>query len=190
MMETLTITNESLITGEALFEMGDIGRCELIEGRIVKMSPTGAVHGELSSELDFLLRTFVKKNRDAGKVFVGETGVYIKQNPDTIRAADVIFISVERWKRCNPDRAFLDVAPELVVEIVSPTDRWQDIREKILDYFSIEVTWVWIVEPKKRAILVFTSPTAFLEYNTGDMLKGEGPLQGFELDVANYFSCL
>ena len=188
-METLTIAKETLITGEALFAMGDIGRCELIEGRIVKMSPTGTEHGKLELRLGHILADFIDET-NSGEVLSGETGIYIKQNPDTIRGADLLFISNERWKKRNTARAFLDVAPELVVEIVSPTDRWQDIREKIRDYFSIDVTWVWIVEPKKRAILVFTSPTAFREYNPGDTLKGEGALKGFELGVTEYFSCL
>jgi len=173
-----------LVTGEDLLAMGDIGPCELIDGRIVPMSPTGDEHGILESEVGRRLGNFVA-DRKLGWVMVGEVGIYIRRNPDRVRGADVVFISKKRLPM--PRGKFLAVAPELVVEVMSPDDRRQDVREKVEEYFSIGVQWVWVVEPANRAVLVFRSPTEMQKFEEGDMLHGEGVLEGFELPVASLF---
>ena len=174
-----------LITGEDLLAMGDIGPWELIDGRIVAMSPTGDEHGTIEFNLGSELRAFVRQN-NLGRVTGGEVGIYIRRRPDTIRAADVVFVSAERLAR--PVKGFLDVAPELVVEIMSPSDRWQDIRSKLDDYFSIGVERIWIVEPDRHTVLVYRSSTDLREFGEDDVLKGEGVLEGFELPVADLFA--
>ncbi len=74
------------------------------------------------------------------------------------------------------------------MEIISPTDRWQDLRKKIEEYFAIGINWVWIVEPPTRSILVFTASTEFTQYDEAQTLKGEGILKGFELKVSELFA--
>lgn len=174
-----------LITGEDLLAMGDIGRCELIDGRIVRMSPTGGEHGIVETKLGRHLDTFVEAQK-LGRVMVGEVGIYIRRNPDRVRGADVAFISNERL----PERpkGYLEVAPDLVVEIMSPADRWQEVREKLDEYFSIGVRWVWIVEPENRAVLVYRSSTEMQVFGEEDILKGEGVLEGLEMPVASLFA--
>src|SRR5688500_6568497 len=115
-------TETSLITGEELLAMGDIGPCELIDGRIVPMSPTGGSHGIIESRLGSTLSVFVSQHH-LGWVLTGEVGVYIRRNPDRVRGADLVFLSRERWPE-GPPEGFLDGAPDLVVEIMPPNDRW------------------------------------------------------------------
>jgi Uma2 family endonuclease len=180
-------TNETkLISGEELWEMGDIGPCELVEGRIVLMSPTGAEHGAIESELVYQLKSFVRP-RKLGRVVTGEVGIYIRRSPDTIRAADVAFFSAEQLLSGLP-KSYVDIAPVLVIEIVSPNDNWKDIRAKLRDYFSIGVRRVWVVEPDTHTVLVFRSATEFVELNERDLLRGEDALEGFELPVAAIFA--
>ncbi len=174
-----------LITGEDLLALGDIGPSELIDGRIAPMVPTGSEHGWFELYLAHSLNLYVLR-RKLGWVLTGEPGIYIRRNPDTIRAADVVFVSKNRVSRLP--RGFLEVAPELVVEIMSPSDRWQDIRSKLDDYFSIGVERVWIVEPERRTVLVYRSSTDLREFGEDDVLKGEGVLEGFELPVADLFA--
>ena len=85
---------EKLITGRELLEMGDIGPCELIDGRIVPMSPTGFEHANIEANLAFELKRFVRE-RDLGTVIVGEAGIYTRWDPDRVRAANVAFVSHE-----------------------------------------------------------------------------------------------
>jgi Uma2 family endonuclease len=102
-----------------------------------------------------------------------------------VRGADIAFVSGRRLPVLP--RGFLAVAPELVVEIMSPDDRWQDVREKLADYFSIGVERVWIVDPQNRKVVVFSSPTDAEEYGQADTLRGEGILSDFAIEVAELF---
>ena len=174
-----------LITGEELLDMGDIGPYELIDGRIVPMAPTGGEHGLVEFNLGGELRSFVRQHQ-LGWVMGGEVGIYTRRNPDSVRGADVVFISKERM----PDRpkGFLEIAPDLVVEVISPNDRWQDIQQKIEEYFAIGVHWVWVVEPDNRAVRIYRSATDIHKLTEDDTLMGEGPLAGFTLPVAEIFA--
>lgn len=173
-----------LITGEELLAMGDVGPCELIDGRIVPMAPAGGEHGTVESELDWHLQSFIR-DRKLGWVMVGEVGIYTRRDPDRVRGADVVFISKDRLPA--PPKGFLEVAPELVVEVISPGDRWQNIRDKLEEYFAIGVERVWIVEPASRTVLIYRSPTEVQKLDEEDTLKGEGVLEGFTLPVADLF---
>ncbi len=175
---------EKLITGDELLRMGDIGPCELIDGRIIHMTPTGEEHGMIESNLVHDLRAFARQHK-RGRVSSGEVGIYIRRKPDRIRAADVAFVSAGRLTGLS--KGFLDVAPELVVEIMSPDDRWQAMREKLADYFSIGVERVWVVEPQSRKVLVYSSTTQVAELDEDDTLRGEGALEGFAMPVADLF---
>ena len=181
-----TISTEILLTGEDLLQKGDIGPCELIDGRIVPMSPTGWLHGRIEIRLGMALERFVQQWQ-LGWVVVGEVGIYIRRNPDTVRAADVAFLSRKRVSK-EPSGGFLEVVPELIVEIGSPSDRWQELRQKVEEYFRSGVEQVWIVEPENRAVLVYTSPTKKKKFASGEQLIGEGALEGFVLDVADLFA--
>lgn len=176
---------EKLVTGDELLAMGDIGRAELIDGRVFYMPPTSGGHGYHELEIGALLRNFVRP-RKLGWVLTGEVGIYIRRNPDTIRAADVAFVSRKQMAE-RPQRGYLNIAPELVVEVISPSDLWDEIRQKIQDYFSIGVERVWICEPEQRDVLVFCSPQEFQTVGLNDVLKGAGLLEGFELRIADLF---
>jgi Uma2 family endonuclease len=114
-------------------------------------------------------------------------GIYTRRNPDRVRGADIAFLSRERCPG-RPPRGFLDIAPELVVEIMSPSDRWQEVRQTLAEYFAIGVHWVWIVEPDNRTVLVYRSATDLRQYGPEDTLVGEGMLAGFTLVVAELFA--
>lgn len=185
MIASSPAVGQKLITGEELLAMGDIESTELIDGRIVYLSPTSGGHGYEELEVGALLRSFVRP-RKLGWVLTGEVGIYVRRNPDRIRAADVAFVSRQRMST-RPKQGFLTIAPELVVEIVSPGDLWEDLQQKIEDYFSIGVERLWIVEPDKKDVLVYRSTTDLAQVRTGETLRGEGILDGFQLSVAELF---
>ena len=176
---------DHLLTGEEFFDLGDIGPCELVDGTIVTMTPTGAAHGKIEVRLARLLDEYVEKS-GIGWVLSGEVGIITKRNPDRVRGADVAFISREQATDI-PD-GFLTIAPELVMEIVSPNDRWKDIRDKIEEYFAVGVKQVWIVEPQSRQILVYTSPTEAIRYRAGEKLPAAHGLSGLEIAVDRVFA--
>jgi Uma2 family endonuclease len=185
-VQTAQPQTETLLTGEELLAMGDIGPCELIEGRLVKMSPTGDPHGGYESNFDEYLKAFIRKHR-LGKLRVGEVGIYIRRNPDTVRAADVIFISNERYAKRQRKEGYLEVAPELVVEIMSPDDRWIDVTAKLRDYFSIGVKLVWVADPADRTVYAYRSMTEVRAFSSADTLTSDDILPGFSVPVAALF---
>ncbi len=145
------------ITGEDLARLGDIGPSELIKGEIVYMSPTGFWHGSVESRISRIVGNFVSA-KALGEVFSGEVGIYTQRNPDTIRAADVGFVSRGRLAQVK-SKSYLDVAPELVVEILSPDDRWSDLTDKLDEYFAIGVNLIWVVDPRRKQVYVYRSVT-------------------------------
>jgi Uma2 family endonuclease len=186
MRKGATQTATALISGEELLAMGDIGPCELIDGRIVPMSPTGGEHGLIELHLGSALNLFVQQQQQ-GWVMTGEVGIYTRRNPDRVRGADIVFLSRERWPD-GPPKGFLEAAPDLVVEIMSPNDRWQEVRQKLGEYFAIGVRWVWIVEPANRTVVVCHSSTDLQPFDETSTLAGEGILEGFTLAVSSLFA--
>jgi Uma2 family endonuclease len=186
-MSTAPISSDDrLITGEELARMGDVGRCELVDGRIVRMSPTSYRHGEIEARIAEALAAFVRP-RDLGRVLTGEVGLYTRRNPDRLRGADVLFISHETHSRRTRGMAYLDVAPELVVEVLSPDDRAVEVNQKLHEYFAIGVRQVWVADPEARSVVVYQSPTDVRECRDTDRLTGGDILPGFEVAVAVLF---
>ncbi len=184
---TVSIRAETeLVTGDDLLAMGDIGPCELVDGRIVAMSPTGAEHGLWESRIGRLLGNFVEARR-LGWVLTGEVGVYTRRNPDRVRGADAVFLSRHR-SPTPPSKGYLEVPPDVVVEVISPDDRWQHIREKIEEYFAMGVGRVWIAEPDTRSLLVYRSPTDVTRYGPGDEVLGDEVLAGLALAVDDIYA--
>ena len=118
----------------------------------------------------------------------GEVGVFTARNPDTVRAADVLFLSHDRNARRERQGGFLDVAPELTVEILSPTDRPDQVRHKLGEYFAAGVLQVWVIDPASRTVHVHQRPAASLEtLAPGGVLTGGDVLPGFRLPVDDIF---
>ncbi len=178
---------EKLITGEELLRMGDIGRAELVRGRIVRMSPTGHPHGFVECNAGYLLGDFVRRHKLPGRVLVGEVGIYTARNPDTVRGADVAFISNERLAQAQP-QGYLDVAPELVVEVLSPDDRWSEVMEKLAEYFAIGVAMVWVVDPRRQQVYTYRSLTDVTILDNEEGVTGGEVLPGFRVPAAEFFA--
>ena len=174
------------LTGEDLFALGDIGPSELVKGELIRMAPAGHPHGYYESNFSTALHNFIRPKK-LGRVLVGEVGIYTACNPDTVRGADVAYISNERLAQVT-SHSYLDVAPELVVEILSPDDRWPNIKEKLGEYFNIGVEVVWVADPKKRQVHVYRSLTEVEILTAGQALSGGDLLPGFEVSVAGLFA--
>ena len=150
------------------------------------MSPTGGEHGVVELNIGAILREFVRSRR-LGRVFAGEVGIYTQRNPDRVRAADVAYLSSESYARLASKRGFLDVAPDLIVEVLSPTDTATDLTQKLREYFAVGVRLVWVADPEARAVLAYRSLTDVREFKESDRLPGDDVLPGFETAVAALF---
>lgn len=176
---------DKLITADELYAMGDMPGVELIKGKLRNMSPTGFEHGIREARLGRFLDRYNEQHK-LGEVMTGEVGMYIRRNPDSIRAADVLFISHERLQQVQ-SKSYLDVAPELVVEVLSPNDSWVDMAEKLEDYFSIGVLQVWFANPRNKTLQVFTSVTESMLLREDEAVPEIPFLPGFELNVGEIY---
>jgi Uma2 family endonuclease len=185
MSNDLIATQTELITGEELFRMGDIGPCELIDGQIVSKPYDTDEHACIEGNLGYAVSKFLKQHK-IGKAGVGGVGVYIRRNPDTVRAADLFFMSNARYNGARFE-GYLETAPDLIAEIVSDTDAWSDVTQKLRDYFSIGVRLVWIADPQTRSVYAYRSITDVREFTSNDDLPGDDVLPGFNVKVAELF---
>jgi Uma2 family endonuclease len=184
-MAVLSKSEKPTVTGEELLRRPELEPCELVEGKIVPMSPTGFLHGEIEMELGGALRSWTREAR-LGRVVGGEVGLYVRRDPDTVRAADLLYISHQRLAGRTPS-GYLDVVPELVVEILSPDDRWNDVMEKLAEYFEAGVDRIWVVSPKLRCVFAYRSLSESRQLGEEDVLSDEEILPGFSLPVADLF---
>jgi Uma2 family endonuclease len=113
---------------------------------------------------------------------VGEVGIFTRSNPDRVRGADAVFISHAQYDRRTKTRGFLDVAPELVVEILSPER--PDTDQKVLEYLAIGVRLVLVVDPPGRTISAHRPHGVVRLYKEGDVVPCDAALPGFSLPVA------
>ena len=150
------------------------------------MSPSGWKHGEVVSELHILLGRHIKDN-DLGRLFGAETGFLIASDPDTVRAPDIAFIAKENLPNSDPSDAFWPGAPDLAVEVLSPSDRTGEVDEKIQDWLTAGVRLVWIVDPKLCTVTAYRSATDVTTHTATDQLEGGRIVPGFLCQIAEIF---
>ncbi|MCY4119326.1 MAG: Uma2 family endonuclease, partial [Acidobacteria bacterium] len=160
-----------LLTGDELLRMPWLNPCELVGGRVIRMTPTNPTHGRIEVNVAAALRRFARSQK-LGIVMAGEVGVFTSRNPDTVRAPDVLFLSHERDAARTRRDGFLDVAPELVVEILSPTDRRDEVQRKLREYFAAGVRVAWVVDPAERVVRVHAAHGEPRRFAAGDVLSG------------------
>jgi Uma2 family endonuclease len=178
--------NKSLVTGEELARIPDLGRCELVRGQIIHAAPTFREHGSVEGKFFRVIDSFVEP-RKLGKVLVGEVGIYTGRDPDTIRGADVAFLSSERYARCRRKRGFLTVAPDLVVEVRSESESWAKLEEKVGEYLACGVRLVWVADPATSTVRAYRSLEDFREFSASDMLPGDDVLPDLSVPVSRFF---
>ena len=160
---------------------------ELLQGEII-MSPAGSEHGRIS----FLVAIAIAIDRHAmqhglGVVFDSSTG--FRLSPDDLLSPDAGFVVKSRlagMKRLP--RGFFPGAPDLAVEVLSPSDTPGHTHEKLTQYFSHGTRLVWIINPAERNALVYRTPEADRLLRVTDTLDGEDVLPGFRLSLAELFA--
>ncbi len=157
---------------------------ELFEGELIPMSPTGGEHGELQMAIGSLLRAFVM-NRNAGKVF-SETGFVLDSGQHTVFAPDVSFVAASRL----PDdrKGYLQLAPDLAVEVISPSNNPGEIERKIATYLLAGVRLIWVVYPDQKQVVAHAPGDAPRVFGLADTVPGDDVLPGLAIPVADIFS--
>ena len=136
-------TSLHLVTAEQLAGMPRHGkRYELIQGALHMMSPSGNEHGRIAVRLTWRIAQHVERE-DLGVVFAAETGFLLQTDPDTVRAPDLAFVTKTRRTEAGNVEGFWPGAPDLAVEVVSPSDSFSQVEEKALAWLTAGTRVVW-----------------------------------------------
>lgn len=152
-------------------------RLELVRGVLVVREPAGYTHGRVAVNLTIRLGAHVERT-GAGQLFAAETGFTLARGPDTVRAPDIAFVRRE----CLPDPeplGFPDLAPDLVVEVLSPGDRPGTVLSKVGDWLSAGCRLVWVVDPARRLVRVYRMDGTEAIVSVDRALDGEDVVPGF-----------
>jgi Uma2 family endonuclease len=174
------------ITADELYAIPDDDRrYELVSGVVRVHEPTGWTHGELQTSLLIHLGAAVRAGGLGG--VVAEVGFVLRRRPDTVRAPDVAFLRTERLP--TPDRAsrFVEGAPDLAVEVLSPDDRAWEVAEKVEEYLAAGTRLVWVVDPRNRHVVVHTPDRIARVLRAGESLDGADVVPGFRLALDELF---
>ena len=169
-------------TAEELEHAGDIGRCELIRGELIMMMPPGGTHGKLAAIIAHRLAMFLD-DRNIGTV-LGEAGFVLSRDPDTVRAPDAAFLRTGR----EIVDGFIEGAPELAIEVVSPSDRPGEVREKVAQWLESGAEAVWVIEPRAKTVTVHEGARGPRLFEQTDTLDGGSVLPGFALELRELFA--
>jgi len=177
---------QQLMTAEQLADrLDEFGRCELIRGEVVPVHAAFGEHGEIVINITVPVGSYVHQNQ-LGKVYAAETGFTQERTPDTVRAPDVAFIRQDRVP--PPPRRFMEVAPDLIVEVVSSNARASEVSEKVQQWFNFGCRLVWLADPRSRTVTAYHPDGSARVHHENETLAGGDAVPGFTLSVREVFA--
>lgn len=185
-MSTAAQTTPGLLTAEEFARRPDPGHPEELEaGRVVPMPPPGGRHGQVCGKVCRILGNFVEEH-DLGHVLSNDSGVITARGPDSVRGPDVSFYRDERLPKGPLAKGYPDVPPDLVVEILSPDDRWPKVLAKVAEYLNAGVAAVAVLDSDEKTLHLFGGgrPRILVE---SDVLTLPALLGEFRVAVGRFF---
>ena len=181
-------TTTKLMTAEELLEMPDDGfRYELVRGELVKMPPAGHMSSFREMLIGSHLTVYVRENR-LGRAYGASGGFRLESDPDTVLAPDAAFVRQERVEAVGDGDGFFPGAPDLAVEVISPSDRYTEVDEKVAEWLAAGTSMVVVVNPRNRTVRVHRPTTDSVLLTEEDTLDGGDVVPGWEMPVADIFA--
>ena len=165
------------------------GPSELVRGEIRVVTPAGGAHGVVAAAIFRALDAFVE-HHGLGICFADNTGFQLPGRDDTVRSPDAAFVRAERLPAKGIGMGWLTVAPDLVVEIISPNETAAELEEKLIDYFAAGTAMAWVIDPAMRTASVRRVDGSAKPLSAADALDGADVLPGFVLPLAKLFERL
>lgn len=176
------------LTADELLRMPDEGhRHELIRGDVVPMPLPGGRRGQIAMEIAWRLNSHGKAN-GLGRIYAAETGLLIERGPDTVRGADAAFVRRGKLGQITQPEKPIPCAPDLAVEVVSPSDRPGEIAGKVAAWLAAGTQVVWVVAPRERSVTAHRAGTAAVTCGEDETLDGGDVLPGFRCPVGELFN--
>lgn len=117
-----------------------------------------------------------------------ETGFTLRRNPDTVRGADIAFVAASRIPASGRPVSFWSGAPDLAVEVLSPSDKIEEAEEKVDDYLSAGCRMVWVANPRRRTVTIYRPDAPPAIVGDTQELEGQDLVPGFRCNVAEVFA--
>ncbi len=181
-------TQKTLLTADEFFEQYSHreGKFELVKGEVVEVKPPGEEHGEIAGNI---AGEFYGYSRRYGTGRMGvETGHRLESAPDTVRGPDVYFSLSRRAGGRERSPGFVPGAPDIAVEVVSPSDTAPEVERKVAEYLAAGSQRVWLVYPASRSVAVHRADGSVATYGGDDVITDEELLPGFSLPLADIFA--
>lgn len=171
------------LTDEEIMALPDEGVVyEIINGEVVTMTPAGRRHGRVAANITGMLWSYALSS--GGRVYTAETAFWL--TPTMLRVPDVAYIANPPPPDEEPE-GFPEGAPDLAVEVISPSERAKDVEEKVALYLTAGARQVWTVYPETKTIVVHTPDDTARRYRPGATLPGGDLLPGLTLIVTDIF---
>jgi Uma2 family endonuclease len=178
---------EPLLTAEEYLTLPDQGfPNELVRGKIVRLYVPTPRHGQICGHIVYLISRYLDAH-DLGHLICNDSGVITERNPDTVRGADIAFYSYQRVPHGPLPDGYLDVCPELIVEVRSPTDRWSVILAKVAEYLEAGVTVVCVLDQMTERCHVYRNEEEIQVIQPEQDLTLPDVLPDFRVVVRRFF---
>src|SRR5580658_8087188 len=176
------MSTKTLLTADELEQMPDDDsvQIELDQGELITIPPAGEDHGNCEVEIISILRNHVKQNK-LGRVYSGDTGFRLSK--EVVRVPDIAFVRQERVGSLK-GKGFAKGAPDLAVEIFSPSDSVPQLMRKVKQYFAAGCHTVWIVYPDARELHALEASGSDRILRDGDLVEAPELLPGFSVPIA------
>ena len=157
---------------------------ELVRGQVVREPPAGHEHSRIGVRIASLLDVFARE-RGLGTVTGADGGYLLFDEPPTVRAPDAAF--VQRGRLAPEIKGFPPLAPDLAVEVISPSNTMSEIQAKVLEYLDAGSRLVWVVDPDPRTVTVYHSRDEIRLIMGDGEIDGADVLPGLRLKVSELF---
>jgi Uma2 family endonuclease len=184
-------TAARLMTTEELLALPEDGGDRwLICGELQErpMTTRGPLHTETAALVSCELVNWLRRQPPPrGKVLSGEAGFRLRRDPDTTVGIDIAYISRELAAATPRETRMIDGHPILAVEILSPSNKWEDVQRKIQAYLDAGVPLTWVLDPVLRTVTVYRPDEEHELFTVRKELAGDPHLPGFRVAVAALF---
>lgn len=168
----------------ALDEPEDEYVTELVRGLVVREPRPRNLHGLIQVEIAYHLRAWAKPR---GAAVTVESGYILSEEPATVRGPDVA-VSLQRRQTDGVPGGWVWGAPDVAVEVLSPSDTASALQQKTLEYFDAGARLVWIIDPRAKSVTVYRTDGTAVVLRAGATLDGEDVLVGFTLALDELFN--